>query len=67
MTQRLQVLVQNRFLSRLLQSDQRLPVPLFLKLVKRSALLRRLFARTVGIGFRPEHVHTPEAAVARTS
>jgi 2-polyprenyl-6-methoxyphenol hydroxylase-like FAD-dependent oxidoreductase len=67
MTQRLQVFVQNRFLSRLLQSDQRLPVPLFLKLVKRSALLRRLFARTVGIGFRPEHVRTPEAPLAPTS
>jgi 2-polyprenyl-6-methoxyphenol hydroxylase-like FAD-dependent oxidoreductase len=63
MTQRLQVFVQNRFVSRVLRSEERLPMPLFLKLVRRSALLRRLFARTVGIGFRPEHVHTPEAPI----
>jgi 2-polyprenyl-6-methoxyphenol hydroxylase-like FAD-dependent oxidoreductase len=67
MTQGLQVFAQNRFVSRVLDSHQQMPIPLFLKLVRRSAMLRRMFARVVGMGFRPEHVHTPEAPIAQAS
>jgi len=67
MTQGLQVFVQNKFVSRVLGSHERLPLPFFLKLVRRSVILRRLFARVVGMGFRPEHIHTPEMPIARTS
>ena len=65
MTQGLQVFVQNKFVSRVLGSHERLPLPFFLKLVRRSVILRRLFARVVGMGFRPEHVQTPEAPIAQ--
>jgi 2-polyprenyl-6-methoxyphenol hydroxylase-like FAD-dependent oxidoreductase len=67
MTQGLQVFAQNRFVSRVLGSHERLPLPLVLKLLRRSATLRRLFARIVGIGFRPEHVHTPENPIAQAA
>jgi 2-polyprenyl-6-methoxyphenol hydroxylase-like FAD-dependent oxidoreductase len=56
-TQRFQVLVQDRILSRVLvDSDEPLPVPLAVRLLSRFAFLRRLPARAVGIGVRPEHV-----------
>ena len=35
-------------------------VPLPFRLVRRFPILRRLVARLVGIGIRPEHVHTPD-------
>jgi 2-polyprenyl-6-methoxyphenol hydroxylase-like FAD-dependent oxidoreductase len=55
MTQRLQVFVQNRILSRaIVQTPTELP--LVLRLVERWPILRRIPARVVGIGFRPEHV-----------
>jgi 2-polyprenyl-6-methoxyphenol hydroxylase-like FAD-dependent oxidoreductase len=55
-TQRLQVLVQNRVLSRVLQSTQPLRPPLFVRLLSKSALLRRIPGRLIGLGIRPEHV-----------
>ncbi|HVN29253.1 MAG TPA: hypothetical protein VMT64_12230, partial [Candidatus Binataceae bacterium] len=62
-TQWMQVFVQNRFISPVLSSPQRLPVPLGLRLLRSSPMLRRIFARLVGIGVRPEHAHTPEARI----
>lgn len=55
-TQRAQVLIQNRIISRVLSSDKPLTLPLPLKLLRRFALLRRIPARLIGMGFRPEHV-----------
>jgi 2-polyprenyl-6-methoxyphenol hydroxylase-like FAD-dependent oxidoreductase len=61
-TQRLQLVVQNRVIGRVLQSTGKLSPPLFLRLFGKSALLRRLPARLIGLGFRPEHVRLPERA-----
>jgi 2-polyprenyl-6-methoxyphenol hydroxylase-like FAD-dependent oxidoreductase len=62
-TQRFQVLVQDRILSRVLAAgvDAQRP-PLMLSLFARFAFLRRIPARIVGIGVRPEHVHSPAVA-----
>jgi 2-polyprenyl-6-methoxyphenol hydroxylase-like FAD-dependent oxidoreductase len=67
MTQSLQIFIQNRFISRVLGSNERPPVPGFLKLMRRWPMLRRIPARVVGMGFRPEHVQKPEATIARSS
>jgi 2-polyprenyl-6-methoxyphenol hydroxylase-like FAD-dependent oxidoreductase len=60
MTQRLQVLIQNRVIGRVISSSTRLSVPWPLKLLQRFPFLRRIPARVIGIGFRPEHVRTPD-------
>jgi len=59
-TQKLQVLVQNRVVRRVLTSQHPLAVPWPVKLMQHFPSLRRLPARVIGIGFRPEHIHTPE-------
>jgi 2-polyprenyl-6-methoxyphenol hydroxylase-like FAD-dependent oxidoreductase len=59
LTQRLQVIVQNRVLSRVLQSTQPLRPPLALRLFARSTSLRRIIGRLIGLGIRPEHVAGP--------
>jgi 2-polyprenyl-6-methoxyphenol hydroxylase-like FAD-dependent oxidoreductase len=56
MTQRFQLFVQNRLISEVLNETAQMRPPLFLRLVNRWALLRRLPARLIGLGFRPEHV-----------
>jgi len=58
--QRLQVIIQNNVIERLLTAEGPLPPPPPLRLVSRFAWLRRIPARIIGLGFRPEHVHTPE-------
>jgi 2-polyprenyl-6-methoxyphenol hydroxylase-like FAD-dependent oxidoreductase len=60
-TQRLQLLVQDRVITRVLRSDRPLRPPLLLRLLGRFALLRRIPGRLVGLGVRPEHVRTPAA------
>jgi 2-polyprenyl-6-methoxyphenol hydroxylase-like FAD-dependent oxidoreductase len=63
MTQRFQVLVQDRILSRVLaKSGEPLPVPFAVRLLSRFAFLRRIPARVVGIGLRPEHVRSGSVA-----
>jgi 2-polyprenyl-6-methoxyphenol hydroxylase-like FAD-dependent oxidoreductase len=62
--QRVQLLIQDRVISRVLGSTGPLSLPLALRLLRRWPSLRRLPARLVGIGFRPEHVGTPELVVA---
>jgi 2-polyprenyl-6-methoxyphenol hydroxylase-like FAD-dependent oxidoreductase len=62
MTQRVQVFAHKRFIGPALNRKttiQRLPLPL--RLLQRFPILRRIPARIVGLGFRPEHVHSPEA------
>jgi 2-polyprenyl-6-methoxyphenol hydroxylase-like FAD-dependent oxidoreductase len=63
-TQRLQVFVQNKVIDVALGADRALQAPLPLRLLSRFALLRRIPARLVGMGVRPEHVHTPDAYAA---
>ncbi len=56
-TQRLQLIVQNNIIRRVLASTKPLTLPWFFKLFERFPCLRRIPARLVGIGFRPEHIH----------
>jgi 2-polyprenyl-6-methoxyphenol hydroxylase-like FAD-dependent oxidoreductase len=58
-TQRLQVFIQNRVITRVLGSADRLTPPRSVRLLARFPLLRRIPARLIGVGFRPEHVRTP--------
>ncbi|MDC7786297.1 FAD-dependent oxidoreductase [Rhodoplanes sp. TEM] len=60
-TQRLQVLIQNRVVARVLGATEALSVPLPLRLLQWFPPLRRLPARLIGMGVRPEHIATPEA------
>jgi 2-polyprenyl-6-methoxyphenol hydroxylase-like FAD-dependent oxidoreductase len=59
-TQRLQLTIQNNIIRRVLASAEALSLPWPLKLLRRWPILRRIPARIVGVGFRPEHVRTPE-------
>jgi 2-polyprenyl-6-methoxyphenol hydroxylase-like FAD-dependent oxidoreductase len=61
MTQWLQVLIQNRVISRVLAGQRTLTPPWLLRLMARFPVLRRIPARLIGLGFRPEHVRTPDA------
>jgi 2-polyprenyl-6-methoxyphenol hydroxylase-like FAD-dependent oxidoreductase len=65
LTQKLQMIVQDRVMTRVLALKQEPKPPFAVKLLNRFALLRRIPARLVGIGFRPEHVHTPECMAPR--
>jgi 2-polyprenyl-6-methoxyphenol hydroxylase-like FAD-dependent oxidoreductase len=60
-TQWLQLTIQKRIISRVLESRQRPKPPLFFKLFSIFPVLRRIPARLIGVGIRPEHVRTPEA------
>jgi 2-polyprenyl-6-methoxyphenol hydroxylase-like FAD-dependent oxidoreductase len=63
-TQRIQLVIQENVVGRVLGAEQPLEPPPPLRLTARFPLLRRIPARLVGIGIRPEHVRTPEAAAA---
>jgi 2-polyprenyl-6-methoxyphenol hydroxylase-like FAD-dependent oxidoreductase len=61
MTQAVQIFAHKRFIGPALATKaplKRLPLPLFL--LKHFPILRRIPARMVGLGFRPEHIHTPD-------
>jgi 2-polyprenyl-6-methoxyphenol hydroxylase-like FAD-dependent oxidoreductase len=60
-TQRFQLLVQNRVIRRVLHGTGPLSPPLLLQLLARFRFLTRIPARLIGIGVRPEHVRTPAA------
>ena len=65
-TQRVQVFVQEHVLFRTLKSGVPTKLPLVAKLLNRYPALRRIPARLVGLGFRPEHVRTPAVATEDT-
>ena len=60
-TQRLQVVLQNRVIGRVLASTAKMSPPFAVRLLGWMPLLRRLPARLIGLGFRPEHVSAPAA------
>jgi len=57
-TQKLQIAVQNRVIRRVLGSAAPLKLPLAMRLLGRFPSLRRIPARVIGVGFRPEHIRT---------
>jgi 2-polyprenyl-6-methoxyphenol hydroxylase-like FAD-dependent oxidoreductase len=59
-TQAIQLFLQNRVISRALAARGELQAPLGIRLMARFPLLRRIPARLLGLGVRPEHVQTPE-------
>jgi 2-polyprenyl-6-methoxyphenol hydroxylase-like FAD-dependent oxidoreductase len=59
LTQRLQVIVQNRVIRRVLAGQRPLRVPVPLRLLERFPALRRFPAYLIGMGVRPEHVRLP--------
>ena len=63
-TQKAQVLIQNNVIGKVLASDHPLSVPWPFKLLQAWPFLRRIPARMIGMGFRPEHIHTPESPLA---
>jgi 2-polyprenyl-6-methoxyphenol hydroxylase-like FAD-dependent oxidoreductase len=58
-TQRVQLIVQNRIIRRVLDNRIRLSPPWAVRLIARFPYLRRIPARMIGLGVRPEHVQTP--------
>jgi 2-polyprenyl-6-methoxyphenol hydroxylase-like FAD-dependent oxidoreductase len=64
MTQRFQVFAHKHLLRPALSHKTQIrQLPLPFKLLRRFPVLRRIPARLLGLGFRPEHVRTPETPV----
>ncbi len=57
-TQWLQVEIQNRVLNRVLSTREKIKLPWLVRMLDKSAMLRRIPARVIGVGFRPEHVRS---------
>ncbi|AWL96310.1 2-polyprenyl-6-methoxyphenol hydroxylase-like FAD-dependent oxidoreductase [Bradyrhizobium ottawaense] len=63
MTQRMQVIVQNKIISGALQErDRPLKVPLIVRLITALPWLQGIPARLLALGVRPEHVHSKAAS-----
>jgi 2-polyprenyl-6-methoxyphenol hydroxylase-like FAD-dependent oxidoreductase len=62
LTQGMQKMVQDTVVAPLLAATEPMDgPPLIAKLLDRIPLLRRIPAQVIGMGFRPEHVRSPEA------
>ena len=61
-TQAIQLFLQDRVISPALAAKGELEAPVAVRLLARFPVLRRIPARLLGLGVRPEHVHTPEYA-----
>jgi 2-polyprenyl-6-methoxyphenol hydroxylase-like FAD-dependent oxidoreductase len=59
-TQRVQILAQDRIISKVLSGNQAIVVPDVIKLMQKWPQLQRLPARLIGIGVRPEHIKTSD-------
>ncbi|MCW5822757.1 MAG: FAD-dependent oxidoreductase [Cyanobacteria bacterium TGS_CYA1] len=59
MTQRAQVLIQNNVIKPALESTE-MKAPWFTQVFKTLPPLRALPANLIGMGFRPEHIHSPD-------
>jgi len=60
MMQAVQIFMQNRIISNVLAMTERPGPPFVVTLFNRFPVLRRIPARLIGMGFRPEHVRSPE-------
>jgi 2-polyprenyl-6-methoxyphenol hydroxylase-like FAD-dependent oxidoreductase len=60
MTQRMQLLMQNRLIGPALQGVRKPKPPFVFDLLNAVPVLQRIPARVLALGFRPEHVHTPD-------
>jgi 2-polyprenyl-6-methoxyphenol hydroxylase-like FAD-dependent oxidoreductase len=65
LTQRGQILIQNNVIAGVLGKSETLKPPLPLTLLRHVPLLRRIPARLIGMGIRPEHIGTPDAMAGR--
>ncbi len=66
MTQRMQVVAQNNVISLALKpGNQPLKAPLLVRAVNAIPWLQGVTARLIAVGVRPEHVHSPAAALPR--
>jgi len=65
-TQGFQLFVQDRLIEPLLQGARVESPPLAMRLLDEFPRLRRLPARLIGMGVRPEHIHTPDAYGGKT-
>jgi 2-polyprenyl-6-methoxyphenol hydroxylase-like FAD-dependent oxidoreductase len=63
LTQMLQLIMQNRIIGPALSGAHPKP-PLIFRLLDAIPILRRIPARLLGLGFRPEHIHTPDVVSA---
>jgi len=54
--QRLQIMIQNNLITRILGHPGRMKLPWILRIARHLPILTRIPARIVGIGFRPEHI-----------
>jgi 2-polyprenyl-6-methoxyphenol hydroxylase-like FAD-dependent oxidoreductase len=63
--QRAQVLIQERVITGVLGNRNKIKSPFLVKLLRAIPILRRIPARIVGIGIRPEHIRTPERTAAK--
>jgi 2-polyprenyl-6-methoxyphenol hydroxylase-like FAD-dependent oxidoreductase len=61
-TQAIQRFIQNRVVSNVLAGAEMAKLPLPLRLLRDFPVLRRIPARLIGIGFRPEHIRSRELA-----
>ncbi len=61
MTQAVQLFVQKRVIGNVLSMTAQPRPPFIVTLLNRFPVLRRIPARLIGMGFRPEHVQTPVA------
>jgi len=64
LTQRIQLAMQNQIIGPALAATQRPKPPLLFRLFNTFPLLRRIPARLLGLGIRPEHIRTPEISSA---
>lgn len=66
MTQRVQLLIQDRVIKRVLADGGKFSPPFAIRLLALLPFLRWIPARMIGLGVRPEHVHTSDTKTAHT-
>ena len=67
MTQRVQLAIQDRVIRRALTDGDRFSPPFPIRLLALVPFLRRIPARMIGLGFRPEHVQTSDTKTLHAS
>ena len=67
MTQRVQLMIQERVIRRVLTDRDKFSPPFAIRLLALVPFLRRIPARMIGLGFRPEHVHTSDTKIPPAS